>query len=98
MFAILKRSPTITISRCCAWSMASATTTRRVGFYSFSSSTGRKYTKDHEWLELESGGQVAKLGITDYAQKALGDVVYAEIVDVGNEVEAKGESMHCIIC
>ena len=40
-----------------------------------------KYTKDHEWVRLE--GDKARVGITDYAQKQLGDVVYLELPDVG---------------
>ena len=40
-----------------------------------------KYTRDHEWIRLE-GGQ-ARVGITDYAQKQLGDVVYLELPEVG---------------
>ena len=40
-----------------------------------------KYTKDHEWVKLS--GAEARVGITDYAQKQLGDVVYLELPDVG---------------
>jgi glycine cleavage system H protein len=40
-----------------------------------------KYTKDHEWVRV-SGGE-ARVGITDYAQKQLGDVVYLELPEVG---------------
>ena len=40
-----------------------------------------KYTKDHEWVRID--GEVARVGITDYAQKQLGDVVYLELPDVG---------------
>ena len=40
-----------------------------------------KYTKDHEWVRVT--GDQAEVGITDYAQKALGDVVYLELPDVG---------------
>ncbi|MEO6213758.1 MAG: glycine cleavage system protein GcvH [Vicinamibacterales bacterium] len=40
-----------------------------------------KYTKDHEWVRVE--GHHARVGITDYAQKQLGDVVYLELPDVG---------------
>jgi glycine cleavage system H protein len=40
-----------------------------------------KYTKDHEWVRI-NGGE-AQVGITDYAQKQLGDVVYLELPDVG---------------
>ena len=47
-----------------------------------------KYTKDHEWVKL-SGGD-ARVGITDYAQKQLGDVVYLELPEVGRKL-AKGD-------
>jgi glycine cleavage system H protein len=40
-----------------------------------------KYTKDHEWVRLS--GSEARVGITDYAQRQLGDVVYLELPDVG---------------
>src|SRR6476469_7172136 len=42
---------------------------------------GYKYTKDHEWIDLS--GDRARVGITDYAQQQLGDVVYVELPDVG---------------
>jgi glycine cleavage system H protein len=45
-----------------------------------------KYTEQHEWLRLE--GSRARVGITDYAQDALGDVVYVDIPEVGTEVKA----------
>ena len=45
-----------------------------------------KYTKDHEWLQL--AGDVGRVGITDFAQKQLGDVVYLELPDVGTVVRA----------
>jgi glycine cleavage system H protein len=47
---------------------------------------GFKYTKDHEWIEV-SGNQ-GKVGITDYAQQQLGDVVYLELPEVGTTVKA----------
>jgi glycine cleavage system H protein len=47
-----------------------------------------KYTKDHEWVRL-SGGD-ARVGITDYAQKQLGDIVYLELPEVGRTVN-KGD-------
>ena len=43
-----------------------------------------KYTKDHEWISLASG--VGRVGITDFAQKQLGDVVFVELPDVGRTV------------
>ena len=47
-----------------------------------------KYTKDHEWVRVD-GGQ-ARVGITDYAQKQLGDIVYLELPEVGRTVN-KGD-------
>jgi glycine cleavage system H protein len=47
-----------------------------------------KYTKDHEWIRLSDGD--AKVGITDYAQKQLGDVVYLELPEVGRKLN-KGD-------
>ena len=52
-----------------------------------------KYTKDHEWIEL--AGDRGKVGITDYAQLQLGDVVYVELPDVGAKVK-KGQSFGTI--
>ena len=48
-----------------------------------------KYTKDHEWVRIS--GQTARIGITDYAQDALGDVVFVSLPEVGVRV-AYGES------
>lgn len=45
-----------------------------------------QYTKDHEWLKIE--GDVATVGITDFAQRELGDIVYVEIETEGEELEA----------
>ncbi len=44
-----------------------------------------KYTKDHEWVKVD--GDVAYIGITDFAQKELGDIVYVEIETEGERVE-----------
>ena len=43
------------------------------------------YTKEHEWVSIEDN--IATMGITDYAQEALGDVTYAELPEEGAEVE-----------
>lgn len=48
-----------------------------------------RYTKDHEWVRLDADG-LAVVGITDYAQGELGDIVFVEIEPVGTEVEAEG--------
>ena len=48
-----------------------------------------RYSTDHEWAKLEDGR--VRVGITDYAQDALGDVVYVDVPDVGAKVE-RGES------
>ena len=52
-----------------------------------------KYTADHEWIRVE--GQFGWIGITDYAQSELGDIVYIEIPAVGTKVE-KGKSFGTI--
>ena len=52
-----------------------------------------KYTKDHEWIEI-SGGR-GKIGITDYAQQQLGDVVYIDLPEVGATLKA-GQSFGTI--
>ena len=49
-----------------------------------------KFTKEHEWLRQEEDGSVT-IGITDHAQSALGDLVYVELPEVGQEVENGGE-------
>lgn len=49
-----------------------------------------KFTEDHEWIRIE--GDTGTIGITDYAQEQLGDVVYVELPDVGRKVE-KGKDM-----
>ena len=48
-----------------------------------------KYTKDHEWIKME--GDIAVIGISDFAQDALGDVVFINLPEVGDTVTA-GES------
>lgn len=49
-----------------------------------------KYTKDHEWIRVD--GDVATVGITDYAQTQLGDVVFVELPSVGKAVAKGGEA------
>ncbi len=50
--------------------------------------TNFKYTKDHEWISVD--GDIATIGITDFAQSELGDIVYVEIETVGDTM-ASGE-------
>jgi glycine cleavage system H protein len=45
-----------------------------------------RYTKDHEWISLE--GNIATIGITDFAQRELGDIVYVEVETIGKHLEA----------
>lgn len=47
-----------------------------------------KFTKDHEWVKVEGG--IVTIGITDYAQAQLGDVVFVELPEAGAEVAAGG--------
>lgn len=44
------------------------------------------YTKDHEWIKLE--GDIATVGITEFAQRELGDIVYVEVETIGKSLEA----------
>jgi glycine cleavage system H protein len=52
--------------------------------------TDRRYTAEHEWLKAE--GNIVTIGITDYAQEQLTDIVFVELPDVGRRVKA-GESL-----
>lgn len=52
-----------------------------------------KFTEEHEWLEVD--GEVATVGITDYAQNALGDVVFVELPEVGATYE-KGDEVSVV--
>jgi glycine cleavage system H protein len=45
-----------------------------------------RYTKDHEWIKMD--GNIATIGITDFAQRELGDIVYVEVETVGKPLEA----------
>jgi glycine cleavage system H protein len=54
---------------------------------------GFKYTREHEWLDLE--GDRARVGITDYAQRQLGDAVYLELQEVGARL-TRGQSFGTI--
>lgn len=47
---------------------------------------GLKYTKDHEWVKVE--GNIGTVGVTDYAQGELGDIIYIDVTTVGNDVAA----------
>jgi glycine cleavage system H protein len=47
-----------------------------------------KYTKDHEWIKM-TDEKTAVIGITDFAQKELGDIVYVDITSIGNEMKAE---------
>ncbi|GBU08403.1 glycine cleavage system H protein [Bacteroidales bacterium] len=47
-----------------------------------------KYTKDHEWVRVE--GELAYIGITDYAQSELGEIVFVDVDSVGDEIEQNG--------
>ena len=54
---------------------------------------GLKYTTDHEWVKVE--GNTGTVGITDYAQGELGDIIYIDVTTVGNDVAA-GEAFGTI--
>ena len=50
----------------------------------------KKYTKEHEWVEVD--GDTATVGITNHAQESLGDIVFIELPEVGDQLDAEGES------
>jgi glycine cleavage system H protein len=52
-----------------------------------------KYSKEHEWVRLE--GDIATVGISNFAQEALGDVVFVELPEVGRQVEQSGDA--CVV-
>jgi glycine cleavage system H protein len=52
--------------------------------------TAPRFTKDHEWVRLD--GDLAVIGITDYAQSQLGDIVYVELPAIGRRIEQGGEA------
>ena len=55
--------------------------------------TDLKYTKNHEWIKVD--GDVATLGITEFAQSELGDIVYVELPEIGDEFD-KGDAIGTI--
>lgn len=66
---------------------------RRRGLHCTTSgaASSRRYTESHEWVSLSDNGEEATVGITDYAQNALGDIVYVELPDVGEELDVEDE-------
>ncbi|SKB50775.1 glycine cleavage system protein GcvH [Sphingopyxis flava] len=50
----------------------------------------RYYTEEHEWVDVD--GEVATVGITDFAQGQLGDIVFVEVPDTGTELSAGGDA------
>lgn len=54
---------------------------------------GLKYTKEHEWIKVE--GNKGRIGISDYAQHAMGDIVFVELPEVGASVSAGGD--FCVV-
>lgn len=55
----------------------------------------KAYTPQHEWISVDTDTKIGTVGVTEYAQKALGDVVYCEVIDAGTEVE-KGENLGAV--
>jgi hypothetical protein len=52
-----------------------------------------RYTTDHEWVSFDADTNIGTVGVTDYAQQALGDVVFVELPNEGDEVAQTGESL-----
>ncbi|KZX73697.1 glycine cleavage system protein H [Oleiphilus sp. HI0009] len=51
-----------------------------------------KYLSSHEWVRVEADGETAVIGITDHAQELLGDVVFVELPELGNELASGDEA------
>lgn len=51
--------------------------------------SGKKFSQDHEWIEMD--GDIGTVGISEYAQEQLGEIVFVELPEVGAAVEAKGQ-------
>jgi len=73
----------------CQWTSRPRCFSSRPGLYV------KKYTEDHEWIELDADGKIGTIGITEYAAKALGDVVFVELPELGLEV-AKGDTIGAV--
>ena len=58
----------------------------RYNWFSMNYPDNLRYTKDHEWVKLE--GNIATVGITDFAQRELGDIVYVEVETIGKPLQA----------
>lgn len=56
----------------------------------------RKYTKDHEWIDLSADHKTAVVGISEYAAEQLGDVVYVELPEVAGEWIAQGDAIGAV--
>ncbi|KAI9149602.1 Glycine cleavage system H protein [Paramyrothecium foliicola] len=70
----------------------------KFAFRSFSTSRlslARKYTKDHEWIDISADRKTGVVGISEYAAEALGDVVYVELPESGDFIE-QGDAMGAV--
>ncbi|KAK4164934.1 glycine cleavage H-protein-domain-containing protein [Cladorrhinum sp. PSN259] len=75
-----------------------STSSRAIGIRPFSitaSNEIRKYTKEHEWIDVAADNKTGVLGISEYAAKALGDIVYVELPEEGREV-AQGDAIGAV--
>ncbi len=55
-----------------------------------------RYTKEHEWVKVESDGEIV-LGVTDYAQEQLGDIVYVELPKADDEIEVARDDPFAVV-
>ena len=66
-----------------------------IGIHSRYFSIVKKYTKTHEWIEVDTDTSIATMGITDHAQGELGDIVHVGLPDAGTEF-TKSEAISCV--
>ena len=65
----------------------------RAGFASSArfNAVSKRFTEEHEWVSYDDATNIGTVGITDYAQKSLGDVVFIELPEAGAQVKKGGE-------
>ncbi len=68
----------------------------RAGFASSVRAWGvqKRFTEEHEWVSFDDATNIGTVGITDYAQKSLGDVVFIELPEAGAQVKKGGAYLH----
>ncbi|CAD6944415.1 unnamed protein product [Tilletia controversa] len=89
--ASLRTAALPALTRCASAASRFSSSAARRAFTSSSYQLARRYSKDHEWADLEDGQSLATVGITKHAANQLGDVVFVELKSKGTSVEEGAE-------